>query len=437
VTNPLTDLLLKNQQLQRLRIENVDNLLMLTSQDVQVQTFDRLRVLEFTIQSRSWEVNSLSQTLVSLIHSASGLQKLGIVWEDLCKGGSNDAMVLLISIASKLLQPLVIDLKTAEEEISMTIQNNNDAIFKDAHLQVSSVAMAEKHPLVWQKALRTLTIKERENLGSTETRTNLTRILGLNPGLTTLYLEYWAVEFQTAGEAIKTIAQSVPCGLTKVVIKDCQVNGVEGELSVIMNLKDSKGGNSNEENAMMAEVRAFSYEEGYPTTRQVNDDNDLFYLNYGPLIRNMRLGKRRQNELNQYLYGIMGQGRVDLITLAIYGYRRIHLTCLAIHGYWEKLGQVLELSRSSLKLLAVREKPPLLHTVPNTTSDKISAVSPFGFSRIAEFFRGDRLVMIHQNSESDDEVRKKMAPSRTVVTFASDEEAWDMIVSELFNANKL
>ncbi|KAF9903146.1 hypothetical protein EC991_004129 [Linnemannia zychae] len=445
-SHPLVDLLLKNQQLQCLRIENAYGLLKLFNQDIHLQKFDRLRVLEFTIQRSPWDVECIKQALILLVKSTPGLQKLKLVWEDLSKGGSNSVMVFLRAIASNLRQPLAIDLKTAEEDISIKMQHGSAITFQDAHLQVSSVAIAEKHPMVWQKAVRTLTIKERVNLESEETKTNLTRILGLNAGLTTLNLEYWAVEFQSAEGAIRAIVQDILCGLTKVVLKDSRVDeddGVADELTVTLNFGKPTSGGENEDIMVAAEARASSHEPLYYKRRKVGVDNSLFYLTYGPSIRNMHLGNNRHPELSQYLDGIIGQGRVDLTCFPIHGYRRIYLTCLAIHGYWDKLGPVLELTRASLKLLAVREKTPLLLSPQNTTTsnknNKKTASQNSGFtqSRIGELFRGDRLVMIHRNQASDDEVTRVMRPSRAVVTFASDEEAWDKIVSELFKANKL
>ncbi|KAG0367563.1 hypothetical protein BGX24_003174 [Mortierella sp. AD032] len=437
---PLLELLLKNQQMQCLRIENAQGLLKDIKPDVHVQKFERLRVLEFTIQQITIDVEIIKQALTVLVGSAPGLCRLRIVWNDLSTSGRNHTMPFLNSFAPKLRQPLIVDLKSAGEDISMTIRTGGT--FHDAHLQVSSVAMAEKHPLTWQKALRTLTITERENLDSAETRTNLTRILGLNPGLTTLHLEYWVVDFQTAEAAMNTIASGVPCGLTKVVLKDSRVDeddGIADELTVTLNRAVPTTGSSNCDNTVAAEVRASSHEPDYSRWRQVAVDNSLFYLNYGPSIRNMRLGRNRQKELVHYLDGIQGHAREDLTCLPIHGYRRVHLTCLAIHGYWDKLDQVLEKTRPSLKLLAIREKTPLATDNNNVSSSGVPTLSPlsgFAKSKIAELFRGDRLVMIHQDPASDDAVRRVMAPSRTVVTFASDEGAWDQIVSELLQANK-
>ncbi|KAG0275086.1 hypothetical protein BGZ95_009197 [Linnemannia exigua] len=441
-TGPLLELLLKNQQMQCLRIENAQGLLKHIKPDIHVQKFGRLRVLEFTIQPSTFDVENIKQALAVLVSSAPGLCKLKIVWDDLSASGPSHVMAFLNSFALKLRQTLGVDLKTAGEDISMTVKAGGT--YQDAHLQVSSLAMAEKHPLTWQKAIRTLTIKERESLDSVETKTILTRILGLNPGLTTLRLECWAVDFQSAETAINSIVSGVLCGLTKVTFKDSRVDeedGIADELSVTQNRAVLTAGSIIEDNAVVAEVRASSHELQYSKYRHVAVDNSLFYLHYGPSIRNMRLGRNRQQELAHYLDGIQGHARVDLTCLPIHGYRRIHLTCLAIHGYWDKLDQVLERARASLKLLAVREKVPLAtgnnNSISSSGASTISTWSGFAKSKIADLFRGERLVVIHQDLASDDVVRRVMAPSRTVVTFASDEGAWDQIVSELFQANKL
>lgn len=238
--------------------------------------------------------------------------------------------------------------------------------------------------------------------------------------------------------------QKVPCGLTKVVLKDSLVDeedGIADELTLSFNLTATTPAtkittprstwSDDDDNAVevLAEVRASSHkhEAKYSYVRAVGVDNSLFYFQCGPQIRNMCLGKYRQQELYQYFDSIQG------------GYcKRVHLTCLAIHGYWPELPKVLERTSTSLKLLAVRDEVPK-GGVGTGKSDgrSVSQMTLFTRSKVTEYFLGDRLVLVHQTEVVDEEVRKLMAPSRCyVVTFASDHEAWDRIVSDLFSANK-
>lgn len=422
---PLLDFLLVNQQLQSLRVESAQGLLKTIKSGFQIHPSARLRVLDFTIDTDK-DVEDIKRALAMLVGSATGLRKLRIAWNDLNQGGwSTRVVTFLRTFLFKLREPVEVVVKTGEEEISMTVQDGN---FQDVHLKVATMAVAEKHPMMWLKALRTLTIKDREELGSAETQNNLMRILGLNPLLTTLNLECWAIEFQTAEETVKSVVQSVPCGLTKVVLKDSLVDeddGIADELTLTYNLTKLTSltpttaspplrlwSNVDHSSIVHAEVHAPSHEIKYSSSRFVIVDNSLFYLNYGSAIRNMHLGKGRLQELRQYLESIQ------------VGYKRTYLTCLAIHGFWLELSKVLERTTTSLRLLAVQEI--------TAASQQTLVVS----SRIAELFRGDRLVLVHQDDESDEEVKRLMAPSRCVVTFARDQGAWNRIVSDLFAANK-
>ncbi|KAF8935930.1 hypothetical protein BGZ47_009729 [Haplosporangium gracile] len=435
---PLLNFLIENQQLQSLRVESAQGLLKPIKPTSHIESSTRLRVLDFTIDT-SEDIEVIKRALAMLVSSATGLRKLRIVWNELNQGGwSTRVIAFLRTFSFKLRESVEVVVKTGEEEISMTVQDGN---FQDVHLKVATMAVAEKHPMMWLKALRTLTIRDREKLDSAETKTSLMRILGLNSLLTSLHLECWAVDFQTAEELIKSVVQGVPCGLTKIVLKDSLVdeeNGIADELTLTFDLAKLKlltpitappalrsWSYDSSSSLVLAEVRAPSHEFEYSSTRAVGVDNSLFYLNYGPAIRNMNLGRRRFQELLQYL---------DAIQV---GYKRIYLTCLAIHGYWPELPKVLERARTSLKLLAVRKEMALL-TAGNSGSgtDVVSQTTLFVKSRIVDFFRGDRLVLVHQTNASDEEVKKLMVPSRCVVTFASDHTAWDRIVSDLFSANK-
>lgn len=425
---PLLDFLLVNQQLQSLRVESAQGLLKNIKPECQIHPSARLRVLDFTIDTDK-DVENIKRALAMLVGSATGLRKLRIAWNDLNQGGwSTRVVTFLRTFLFKLQEPVEVVVKTGEEDISMTVQDGN---FQDVHLKVATMAVAEKHPMMWLKALQTLTIKDREELGSAETQTNLMRILGLNPLLTTLHLECWAIELQPAEETIKSVFQGVPCGLTKVVLKDSLVeeyDGIADELTLTFNLAKLTSPTpttaspplrlwSNDDNSLIihAEVRSPSHEIEYV-------DNSLFYLNYGPIIRNMHLGKNRFQELKQYLESIR------------LGCKRTYLTCLAIHGFWPELSKVLERTTTSLKLLAVQKQIPLN---PASSKDAVSQKMLIVSSRIAELFRGDRLVLVHQDDVSDnEEVKELMAPSRCVVTFARDQGAWDRIVSDLFATNK-
>lgn len=435
---PLVDFLLVSQQLQSLRVESAQGLLKTIKPPLQIRPSPRLRVLDLTIDTDK-DVEDIKRALAMLVGSATGLRKLRIAWNDLNQGGNSTRVVAFLRTFSfKLREPVEVVVKTGEEEISMTIQDGN---FQDVHLKVATMAVAEKHPMMWLKALGTLTVKNRENLDSAETRTKLMRILGLNPLLTTLRLECWAYDFQTAEETVKSVVQGVPCGLTKVVLKDSLVDAEEGiadELTLTFNLAKltsltpTKASPplrlwSNDDKSLIvhAEVRASSHESEFecPAILTIGVDNSLFYLNYGPAIRNMHLGKWRFRELRKYLESIQ------------VGYKRIYLTCLAIQGFWPELPKVLERTNSSLKLLAVQRQIGPITASNNVAADPQSTL--IVRMRIAELFRGDRLVLIHQDDVSDDEeVKTLMAPSRCVVTFARDQEAWDRIVSDLFAANK-
>ncbi|KAF9152260.1 hypothetical protein BG015_005540 [Linnemannia schmuckeri] len=435
---PLLNFLIENQQLQSLRVESAQGLLKPIKPTSHIESSTRLRVLDFTIDTDK-DIEDIKRALAMLVSSATGLRKLRIAWSELNQGEwSTRVVAFLRTFSFKLREPVEVVVKTGEEEISMTVQDGN---FQNVHLKVATMAVAEKHPMMWLKALRTLTIRDREKLDSAETRTNLMRILGPNPLLTTLHLECWAVDFRTTEESVQSVVQGVPCGLTKVVLKDSLVdedNGIADELTLTFDLAKLKSltsttappalrswSNDNDSSLVLAEVHAPSHEFEYSSTRAVGVDNSLFYLNYGPAIRNMHLGRRRFQELLQYL---------DAIQV---GYKRVHLTCLAIHGYWHGLPKVLERTRTSLKLLAVRnEIVPLKADSSGSGTDVVSQTTLFVRSRIADFFRGDRLVLVHQTNASDEEVKKLMVPSRCVITFASDQAAWDRIVSDLFSANK-
>jgi hypothetical protein len=438
---PLFDFLLANQQLQSLRVESAQGLLKHIKPAFHTQPLTRLRVLDFTVDTDK-DVEDIKRALAVLVGNATGLRKLRIVWNELNLGGwSTRVVTFLRTFSLKFREPVEVFIKTGEEEILMTVQDGN---FQNVHLKVATMAVAEKHPMMWLKALQTLTIKGQENLDSVETRAHLTRILGLNPLLTTLHLECecWAIDIQIAEEAVKTVVQSSPCGLTKVVLKDSLVTedyAIADELSLTIKftaatpttktLPSRSIWSNDDDNSVevLAEVRAASEKFNHPSHGPTGVDNSLFYLHYGPRIRNMHLGKNRQRELRQYLEGI--QGRV---------YKRIHLTCLAVHGYWPDLPMVLERSSASLKLLAVRmDFSKGGNGTGGGEGSILMQISLFRRSKVAEFFRGDRLVLVHQTTTVDEEVRKMMAPSRCcVVTFASDPEAWDRIVSDLFITNK-
>ncbi|KAG9068392.1 hypothetical protein KI688_010660 [Linnemannia hyalina] len=399
---PLLDFLLVNRQLQSLRVESAQGLLKDIKPAFQIHPFARLRVLDVTIDTNK-DVEDIKRALAMLVGSATGLRKLRIAWNDLNQGEWSTQVVVV---------------KTGEEEISMTVQDGN---FQDVDLKVATMAIAEKHPMMWLKALRTLTIKDREILDSAEMQTNLKWIMGLNPLLATLHLECWAIEFQTAEETVKSVVQGVPCGLTKVVLKDSLVgeeDGIADELTLTFDLAKLTSltattasppmrlrNNDDSSSIIHAEVRAPLHEPYYSLTRAVGD-NSLFYLNYGHAIQNMHLGNLRFQELYQYLESIQ------------VGYKRTHLTCPAIHGFWSELSKVLERTKTSLKLLAVQR----LNTAGSTVAG-VPQKTLIVKSRITEFFRGDRLVLVHQDDVSDDEVKELMAPSRCVVTFARDHGA--------------
>ncbi|KAF9547752.1 hypothetical protein EC957_007917 [Mortierella hygrophila] len=432
---PLLDFLLVNLQLQSLRVESAQGLLKDIKPVFQIHPSARLRVLDVTIDTDK-DVEDIKRALAMLISSATGLRKLRIAWNDLNQGGwSTQVVAFLRTFSFRFREPVEVVVKTGEEEISMTVQDGN---FQDVDLKVSTIVIAEKHPMMWLKGLRTLTIKDREILDSAETRTNLKRILALNPLLATLHLECWAIEFQPAEEMVKSVVQGVPCGLTKVVLKDSLVDeegGIADELTLTFDLTKLTSltataasppsrlwSNDDNSSILHAEVRAPSHESNYALTRAVGVDNSLFYLNYGHAIQNMHLGNLRFQELYQYLESVQ------------VGYKRTHLTSLAIHGFWPELSKVLERTKTSLKLLAV-QRLRVLNTAGSTvlgTPQKTLIVK----SQIAEFFRGDRLVLVHQDDVLDDEVKTLMAPSRCVVTFARDHGAWDRIVSDLFAASK-
>ena len=430
---PLLDFLLGYQQLQSLRVESAQGLLKNIKPTFQIHPSARLRVLDFTIDTDK-DVEDIKWGLVTLVGSVTRLRKLRIAWNDLNQGGwSIRVVAFLRTFSFNPRGPVEVIVKTGEEEISMTVQDGN---FQDVHLKVATIAVAEKHPMMWLKALRTLTIKDQEKLDSAETQTNLMRILGLNPLLTTLHLECWAIDFQTAEETVKSVVQGVPCGLTKVVLKDSLVDeedGIADELTLTLDLTKLTSRTpattspplrlwSNDDNSSIvrAEVRAPSHEFEYRSTRTLAVDNSLFYLNYGLAIQKMYLGACRWQELHQYLESIQ------------VGYKQTNLTCLAIHGFWPELPKVLERTTTSLKLLAV-QKQIVLNSNVATIPQKTLIIR----SQIAEFFRGDRLVLVHRGDVSDDEeVKKLMVPSRCLVTFARDQGAWERIVSDLFAANK-
>ncbi|KAF9097050.1 hypothetical protein BGX23_009852 [Mortierella sp. AD031] len=241
----------------------------------------------------------------------------------------------------------------------LTIQNGD---FQDVHLKVATVVQAEAHPKVWLKSTEE-TIKSIAYMFQKQQQPAAQSDAGAS-GLQRLFS-------RTVSCRTITILPTSSSSLFNSLLLPFRVNQHRLLDRAPKTMKTT---------TRIVDVWAISMGDGYDTPQSAGIDNSLLYLNYGPAIRNVRLGRIRDRELSGYLYGIQG-------------HRRIHLTCLAIHGYWSELEKVLEKMRvaaASLKMLAIRSNE---HSVS------------FRKSRVADLFRGNRLVVIHESAEADEEVR--------------------------------
>ncbi|KAF9927312.1 hypothetical protein FBU30_003341 [Linnemannia zychae] len=407
--NSIFKLLDSNKRIQCLRIMHAQDQLMQIKFN---QKFERLRVLEFSIESTKDDQENIKNALLNLINSSPKLKKLKIFWSKLDQG---ELVRFIRSISSRFFSPLDIHILTAEEELTVVTSIYNN--FKEAHFKAATFAMAANSELVKLGVITSLTITERQRLDNQEVKASLTKILESNPSLHNLFIECRAIDFQMTEATIRNLVRGVLYGLSRVVLTDSLPDDhgdmVDFLRVVIQLTKPSSTRNpSDEDESVLSSVRAQPFTYVQSTFQNNGADNSLFYDTYASSVRDMQLGSYRERELTRFLYGLQD-------------YKRVHLTCLAIGGFWLDLDKVLEKSRASLKLLAIRIR-----------GSWGGRSREFANARIHELFRGDRLVMIHQDQESDKEIREMMAPSRILVTFASNEQAWDKIVSELFSAYK-